>query len=140
MIPVTYLTAEEILALHEISINEFGGSRGIRDVGLLESAAYQPRQGFGGVELYPEIRDKASALGYSISENQPFIDGNKRTAALSMLVFLDINGYQVSVPRGAIHQIMVKVANKRCSRQELADWLKKNSKPVKGSRRAPTEG
>lgn len=130
MLPITYLTIEEVTALHGISITEFGGLEGLRDLGLLESAVLQPQQSFGGEDLYSTLWEKGASLAYSISENQPFLDGNKRTAALSMLVFLDINGYEVIVDRGEIYETIIKVANKQFLREDLANWLKKNSRPV----------
>lgn len=126
-----YLTLEEILNLHEISISMYGGSRGLRDAGLLESAVFLPQQGFGGEDLYQSLWDKAAALGYSISENQPFIDGNKRTASLGMLVFLDMNGYELEVAQGEIHKTMIRIATKEVSLKDLSLWLQKNSKRLK---------
>ena len=127
---INYLELEEVLALHEVSIQEFGGFKGLRDLGLLESAVSQPKQAFGGDELYPQIWDKVSVLGFSISENQPFLDGNKRTAALSMMVFLDLNGYELSVEKGEVYKAIMELANKRMTRKALAQWLKENSKPI----------
>lgn len=126
-----YLTLEEVLALHEISIKEFGGSQGIRDLGLLESAVMQPQQSFGGADLYESLWDKASALCYSLCKNHPFIDGNKRTAALAMLVFIDLNDLEVIVPKGAIYEVTMKVAEGSLSREQLAQWIKKHAKAAK---------
>lgn len=126
-----YLTLEEVLALHDVCIHEFGGLKGVRNFNLLESATMQPRQTFGEQDLYPSIWDKAATLSYSISENQPFLDGNKRTAALCMLVFLEINGCEIIVPRGQIYEIMFKVATKIMNRTSLSKWLRNNSKKIK---------
>lgn len=128
---ILYLTLEEVLTLHTISINKFGGSDGIRDVGLVESSIYRAQQTYGGEDLYKTIWDKAAALAHSISENQPFLDGNKRTAALSMMVFLDINGYELDVEKMSVYQTMIKVANREFSREQLAGWLEKHSKKKK---------
>lgn len=127
---ITYLELAEVLALHEVNIQEFGGSRGLRDLGLLESAVNQPKQEFGGQELYPLLWDKVATLGFSISENQPFLDGNKRTAALSMMVFLDLNRHELAVQKGEAYKAVMKVANKKMNRELLAQWLKANSKPI----------
>ncbi len=126
----TYLTLEEVIGLHEISIAEFGGTRGVRSIELVESAIMRPQQSFGGVDLYVELWDKAAALAHSISENQPFLDGNKRTAALSMMVFLELNGYELLVEKMAVYNIMMDVANKRIDTPALAAWLQQNSRPV----------
>lgn len=128
---ILYLTLEEVLTLHTMSINEFGGSDGIRDVGLVESSVYRAQQIYGGEDLYKTIWDKAAALAHSISENQPFLDGNKRIAALSMMIFLDLNGYELDVEKMFVYQTMIKVTNKELSREHLANWLEKCSKKKK---------
>ena len=125
---IKYLDVGQIVALHDIGIREFGGTHGLRDAGLLESAALQPQQTFGGQELYPTLFDKASAYAFFISENQPFLDGNKRTAISSAAVFLDLNGYEMKAPKGAIYKVVIEVANKRMSREELSQWFQKNSR------------
>ena len=123
---INYLTLEEVLLLHEISIKEFGGSRGVRDMGLFESAVMQAQQGFGGSDLYPSLADKASILAYALCKNHPFIDGNKRTAALAMLTFIDLNGYEIAVPKGEIHRVILNVADGTTSREELSHWIETN--------------
>ncbi|MBW8733318.1 MAG: type II toxin-antitoxin system death-on-curing family toxin [Asticcacaulis sp.] len=86
-----YLTLNEILQLHAEQITLFGGAHGIRDVGQLEAAIGRPQQGY-----YPDIIAEASALWESLSQNHPFVDGNKRTAFASMHVFLLINGWRLT--------------------------------------------
>lgn len=110
---------------------------GLRDAGLLESAAYQPRQSFGGEDLYPDIFSKAAAYAFSISENQPFIDGNKRTAATVAAVFLDINGFLLDCPEGQVYETMMKLANKQLTRESLADWFRKNCKQKSAKKKSP---
>ncbi len=89
-----YLTADHVLETHKAALT-VGPSRGegIRSEHLFQSAVAQPQQTFGGQDLYEAIAQKAAAYGFSLAENQPFVDGNKRTAALVMTVFLDVNGY-----------------------------------------------
>lgn len=123
-----YLEVEHIVSLHDVAIEKFGGTLGTRDHKLLESAAHQPRQSFGGEELYPTLFDKAAAYAYFISENQPFLDGNKRTAISTAAVFLDVNGYEIDAPQGALYEVMMDLANKRMTREEFTDWFRKNSK------------
>lgn len=123
---IQYLTLQHVMAIHDTMIEEFGGSYGIRDEGLLDSAINQPRQTFGGVDLYPTLFDKASVYAFQISENQPFIDGNKRTAAGTAAVFLSINGYELECPEGQVYETIMKLANKKLSREEFAKWLKDN--------------
>lgn len=135
---IRHLQVEHVCALHDASISEFGGIRGIRDRNLLESAVYQPQQSFGGEDVYPTLFDKASAYACFISANHAFLDGNKRTAISAAAVFLDLNGYKITVVPGEIYEVMMKVANKKMSRDDLAKWFRKNCKkrgrfPKKGS-------
>ncbi len=93
---IRYLTLIEVLHLHRQVINQSGGSLGVRDLGLLESAVAQPKMTFGGEDLYPTVIDKAAALAFSIIRNHPFVDGNKRTGHAAMETFLISNGTDVS--------------------------------------------
>lgn len=131
MIPIKYLSLEEVIMLHQMSLKEFGGSDGIRDIGLLESAITQIQQSFDKEDLYPTLWDKAGALVYSLCNNHPFIDGNKRAAALCMLVFLDNNGYEVVVKQGQIYKMMMEVAKGLMLREKLSSWIRKNSRTLK---------
>lgn len=86
---------EDILNLHKLSIQKYGGSDGLRDSGLLESAIARPFQTFGGADLYTSIFEKAAALGESLIINHPFIDGNKRTGAVAMAALLQETGIMI---------------------------------------------
>ncbi|MCX6611933.1 MAG: type II toxin-antitoxin system death-on-curing family toxin [Acidobacteria bacterium] len=86
-----YLTMAEILAMHEDQIHRYGGSTGVRDHGLLESALYRPQTGY-----YADLIEEAAALWESLAQNHPFIDGNKRTAFAATYTFLAINGAQLT--------------------------------------------
>ena len=88
-----YLTLNQVLDLHERLLERFGGSAGVRDLGGLESALAQPGMTFAGEDLYPTIIEKASALAFSIIQNHPFVDGNKRVGHAAMEVFLILTGY-----------------------------------------------
>ena len=89
------LTKEQILMLHSELIKTTGGSDGIRDIGLLESALETPFQSYGGEELYPSIWAKAARLCYGLVKNHALVDGNKRIGVHAMLVFLSVNGYEL---------------------------------------------
>lgn len=91
-----YLSLEEILYIHRVSIEKFGGSSGIRDMGLLESAVSRPMVTFNSIDLYKNIEDKAIALFQSLLMNHPFVDGNKRTAFASMELLIELNGHNLS--------------------------------------------
>lgn len=122
-----YLELSHILAMQESLIQKYGGIYGLRDPGLLESAVSQPRQSAFGEDIFPDIFSKASAYAFYLSENQPFLDGNKRIATAAALVFLKINGYELNFSSLELYETMMKLANKQLSRDELALWLKKNT-------------
>ena len=90
-----YVTLKEAIELHLRVIEQSGGLAGIRDLGMLESALAQPLMTLGGEELYPTLAEKASALGFSLIKNHPFIDGNKRIGHAVIEVFLVLNGYEI---------------------------------------------
>ena len=92
---IRYLTLAEVIKLHSQILEQAAGSSGIRDMGALESAISQPRMTFGGEELYPTVIEKASALGFSIVMNHPFIDGNKRAGHAAMETFLVLNRLEI---------------------------------------------
>ena len=91
-----YLTLNEVLEIYRRVADQSGGAVGIRDFGALESAAAQPRMSFAGDDLYANVVDKASALCFSLIQNHPFIDGNKRIGHAAMEVFLMLNGFEIS--------------------------------------------
>jgi death-on-curing protein len=120
---VRYLTLSEALELHRQVIAQSGGALGILNLGALESALAQPRMTFGGEELYPTIIQKASALGYSLIKNHPFMDGNKRTGHAAMEVFLLLNGSEISATVDEQERIILQVASGELQRDKLTDWL-----------------
>ena len=90
-----YLTLKEVLELHNLLLLQSGGTAGVRDTGALESAITQPFMTFGETELYPSLVEKAVALAYSLIQDHPFIDGNKRIGHATMEVMLALNGYEI---------------------------------------------
>lgn len=121
-----YLFIEEIISLHAKIIAQSGGGLGLRDRGALESAVAQPEMTFGGVDLYPSIAEKAAALGHSLIQNHPFVDGNKRVGHAAMEVFLVLNGYEVNASVDEQEKIILSVASGQMSRAEFGDWLKQH--------------
>ncbi len=111
-------------------IRRFGGSHGIRDVGLLESATFRPQSTFGGEDLYKGMFLKAAALLQSLLMNHPFLDGNKRTALASTGIFLRMNMYELINKHEEEVSFAVRVDNDHLSIDEIASWLKKNSKKL----------
>src|SRR3990172_10842143 len=95
---IFFITLEQLLTIHEDQIDRYGGSHGIRDLNLLESALFRPQTTFSGEDLYKTIFDKAAALMHSLILNHPFVDGNKRTAVVAAIIFLLQNGWMLKVP------------------------------------------
>lgn len=126
-----FLTLEQVLVIHEDQIVRYGGTSGLRNLTLLESAIFRPQSSFSGEYLYSNVFAKAAALVHSLILNHPFIDGNKRTGVVSVLVFLEINGYSLHVTQSQLIDMAVKIATKAFDIEEIADWIKKNSKKVK---------
>ncbi len=122
-----YLTAEQVLFIHSRLIDETGGSHGVRDLGLLQSAVSRPKTTFGSENLYPDICHKAAALMESIIKNHPFIDGNKRTAITSAGIFLQINGYYLKTTQNELELFTIKVATGKISFENIVEWFKKYS-------------
>lgn len=121
-----YLTVGEILEIYSRIIEQSGGSFGIRDIGALESAAAQPRMTFGGEELYPSIIEKAATLGYTLIQNHPFLDGNKRIGHAAMETFLLLNGYQINASIEEQYEIILKIASGELKRKVFTEWLRKS--------------
>ena len=120
MIDPVFLSVDEVLTLHQDQIDEFGGIHGIRDQGLLESAVMTPQASFGGEYLHSDIFEMGAAYAFHIAENQPFLDGNKRTALSSALVFLKINGFRVLDPYGKLYEMLIAIANRASKKADLA--------------------
>jgi death-on-curing protein len=119
-----YLNVNQVLAIHERSIEQFGGDPTIRDLGLLESAVAQPRAGFGGKDLYPELADKAAALAYSLVMNHPFADGNKRTGYGAMMRILSRNGYTMTGPLAEHMSVFLRLAAGEMNRDAFLLWVR----------------
>ena len=117
------LSKNQVTALHSALIREFGGSDGIRDEGLLESALAAPFQTFGGEPVYPSLQAKAAQLGFGLIRNHPFVDGNKRIGAHTMLVFLAVNGIELRYEQQELIDIVLSVAAGQIDRQGLLQWI-----------------
>ena len=118
------LTTEEIIEIHKKLIQATGGSHGIRDMGLLESAVLGCTQTFGGEELYPTIIGKASRLAFSICKNHPFIDGNKRVAVTVLLVILRMNDVILSFTQQELINLGLGIADGSIGNDDITEWIK----------------
>jgi len=125
-----HLTVEEVLEIHLIVLAHSGGSEGLRDRGLLESAVAQPQATFDGVYLYVTLFDKAAALGFSLSKNHPFVDGNKRVAAVAIDTYLRLNGLELVAAQPEVEMYFLGIADGSLTRNDLADWLKVRCHPL----------
>ena len=128
MSEVRFLTIEDVLAIHRDGIEEHGGSTGVRDIGLVESAIASARNlyEYSDADL-PEI---ASAYLHALCKNHGFVDGNKRVALRAADVFLLINGLRLTLTNEQVYEITIAVATSECSREELAELLRNNCETI----------
>lgn len=127
---INYLSTTQVLAIHDQMIKRFGGSSGIRDITLLESAVARPQASFDQKDLYSEIFEKTAALMESLLKNHPFIDGNKRTALTSTGIFLQMNGYRLKNYHEDEIVFALEVANQRMGIEKITLWLKDHSELI----------
>jgi len=118
-----YLSLREILELYDKIIDVFGGARGIRDMGALESAINQPRLTFNQTDLYPDVVTKAAALCFFLVMNHPFIDGNKRVGHAAMETFLILNGFEIEASIDEQEPIILELASGKLTREIFTTWL-----------------
>jgi death-on-curing protein len=119
---VQFLSLDEVIEIHTVLIERFGGPHGIRDTGLLESALYRPRSGY-----YTDLDEMASALFESLIKNYPFVDGNKRVAFFATDVFLRMNGYKFQVEAKAAHRFLMNLfASNDCDLEHLRPWVRES--------------
>lgn len=121
----TFLTLAEVLETHADQIEKYGGADGVRDINLLSSAIAMPSAAFSGSFLHSDIYEMAAAYAFHISQNHPFVDGNKRTALASALVFLELNGITISDHRGKLFDAMMSIAKGKLDKTRFANLLKK---------------
>ena len=117
------LTKKQVISMHQAMISATGGTDGIRDEGLLESALEAPFQTFGGADIYPTLLQKAARLGFSLVSNHPFVDGNKRIGVHTMLVFLELNGVEIDCTQDELVEIGLSLASGKMSAEMLFEWL-----------------
>jgi death-on-curing protein len=121
------ITLKEVLRLHELSIENFGGSNGVRDWNMLESALARPFQTFGGKDLYPSIYEKAAAIGESLIINHPFIDGNKRTGFLAMFTLLKKGNVDLIASHEEAYSFVIDIATGSTTVESIVNCIKRNS-------------
>tara|TARA_R110002072_G_scaffold22253_9_gene77861 strand:+ start:753 stop:1130 length:378 start_codon:yes stop_codon:yes gene_type:complete len=120
-----YPDTELVLEIHAVQIARYGGSPGLRDAGQLDSALHRPRSGY-----YSDLIEEAAALWESLSQNHPFIDGNKRTALASTLIFLGLNDYTLSADNGTLQAFITGLYDSgEFQFERLEPWLREHAKP-----------
>ena len=122
-----YLSADDIVLIHDAIVTDIGGSLGVREPGLLISIAEKPKTSFGSQELYPDIFLKAASLYEALANYHVFIDGNKRTAAIVTYRFLAINGFDLTASNRELETYTLAVATKNPDLAKVAAWIKKHS-------------
>ena len=127
---IRFLTLSEVLLILEDQIRNYGGKYGVRDINLLSSAVYMPESSFNGKYLHETIPAIAAAYAFHICQNHPFIDGNKRVALASSLVFLDINGYEFICKKEVLYNEIMDLAKGNIKKQELIKFYNKFSRKI----------
>ncbi len=122
------ISIKEVEIIHNILIDKFGGSKGIRDIGLLESALARPFATFDNNDLYPNPTEKASAILESIVINHPFIDGNKRTAYTLMRLILLENGLDIIASQESKYDLVISASTGKFRFDEIKNWIQSNLK------------
>jgi death on curing protein len=122
-----FLEMDDVLESHELQIKMYGGTEGIRDIGLLESALAQPKAEFGGQYLHVDLFEMAAAYLFHIVSNHPFIDGNKRVGLESAPLFLEVNGASLNVTDEELVEITIQTATGNSSKKEIAAYFRSHA-------------
>ena len=121
-----YIRVEDVLMIHTDQVNRYGGSHGVRDPGSLEAALFRPQTGY-----YPSLVEEAAALWESLSQNHPFVDGNKRTAFAATYVFLAINGLRINATDEETQEFLLDLYETgQLQYEHLRQWLSTNTEPA----------
>ncbi len=119
-----FLEFDHVVRIHLSVIERYGGSHGVRDTGLLQSAIAMPRASFGDQRLHGDLFEMAAAYLYHIVRNHPFIDGNKRTGAASAIVFLAMNDIEIEADEDGLVELTLGVASGRIDKSEIAEFFR----------------
>ena len=121
---MVFLTLDDIIESHQNQIDTYGGSHGIRDIGLLESAIAQPEASFGGQYLHADIFEMAAAYVYHLVMNHPFVDGNKRVGLEAALIFLEINNENLKASDQELVDLVLKTTAGQVGKREIAEFFR----------------
>ena len=120
------LTVDEIIGIHEKLVRATGGSNGLRDKGLLESAVYSADASFGDVEMYPSVTEKAARLAYSLINNHAFVDGNKRIGVFVMLMTLKLNHINLTYSQAELSDLGLDAASGKADYDNILAWIREH--------------
>jgi len=124
-----FLTLDDVLFIHGDQIERYGGDPGLRDVGLLESAVTMPAAGFGDEYLHASLHEMAAAYAHHLVANHPFVDGNKRAGAAAALVFLDLNGIELTCANAQLEETILRVARGEMNKSDVAAFFRDHARP-----------
>jgi len=127
MLPI-FLSLDEVIEIHRDQIERYGGSAGIRDMGLLQSAVAMPQAGFGGQFLHADLYEMGAAYLFHIVQNHPFVDANKRVGAMATFTFLKSNGLTLRSPETEFEKVVLAVAQGKLGKAVIAEFLRKHSR------------
>jgi death on curing protein len=125
-----FLTLDEIIDIHQDQIERYGGSQGVRDWGMLQSAIAMPSAGFGGQYLHADLFEMAAAYLFHIVQNHPFVDGNKRVGAAAAYVFLALNHIRLTTDPAEYAELVLSVAQGKTPKSSVAAFFRENTEPV----------
>ncbi len=123
---IEYLTLDDVLETHREQIRVYGGTDGVRDLGLLESALAQPSAAFGGVSLHNDLCEMAAAYLFHLVQNHPFVDGNKRVGLEAALLFLEINEFMIEVNDAELIDLVLGIAQGQISKVTIAEFFRQH--------------
>jgi death-on-curing protein len=123
-----FLTLEEVMEIHAYQITKYGGTDGLRDLSLLESAVAMPQSGFGGHYLHSDLFEMAAAYLFHLVQNHPFLDGNKRAGAAAALVFLEMNGIETGITNQELVETVLAVAQGKMGKAGIAEFFREHAK------------
>ena len=130
VVSIVFLSVEDVIEICRDQIQRYGGSFGVRDQGLLESAVAMPQAAFGGDYLHEDSSSMAAAYLFHLTMNHPFIDGNKRTGAMAAFVFLDLNGIELTATPDAFADFVLRIASGQAEKSDAIAFFRDNSRPV----------
>jgi death-on-curing protein len=126
-VALVFLSTEMVQRIHEDQIQRYGGSLGIRDMGLLESAVAMPQAGFGGQYFHTDLFEMAAAYLFHLVKNHPFVDGNKRVGSMAAYAFLELNGKTFDAPEREYGDLVLAVAEGKLAKSAIAEFFRRHT-------------